>query len=130
MKPITMSKLEKALIACDQGRRVLAIDIPEQAARLAYQAMFDAAQALIFERLDRLPKTHNGVHQQFHDVARREAGLDARLSGDLSAAYLFKQRADYGVEPVAPVTTADAQMVLDRADAFVDAVARRLKPPP
>ena len=125
-----MGKLEKALIACDQGRRVLAIDIPEQAARLAYQAMFDAAQALIFERLDRLPKTHNGVHQQFHDVARREADLDARLSGDLSAAYLFKQRADYGVEPIAPVTATDALMVLDRADVFVEAVARILQPPP
>lgn len=125
-----MSQLAKAQRACEQGRRVLAIDIPEQASRLAYQAMFNAAQALIFERLGRLPKTHNGVHQQFHDISRREAGLPAHLPADLSAAYQFKQRADYDDNDDDPVTTADAQMVLDRADVFVDAVARTLQPPP
>ena len=36
--------------------------LPAHAARAAYLACFHIAQAVIFERDDRAPKTHQGVH--------------------------------------------------------------------
>ena len=39
--------------------------MPEVAAREAYMASFHAAQACLFERDGRAPKTHSGVHAAF-----------------------------------------------------------------
>ena len=50
MKPQTAAYLANAIEAVADARRILAIDIPRQAGRLAYYAEFHAAQALIFER--------------------------------------------------------------------------------
>ena len=51
MKPETADFLSAADIALSKARRILAIDIPDEAARHAYFAQFHAAQALIFERV-------------------------------------------------------------------------------
>jgi uncharacterized protein (UPF0332 family) len=49
----TSAYLAKANQALDKARRVLAIDIAGEAGRHAYYAQFHAAQALIFERMER-----------------------------------------------------------------------------
>lgn len=69
MKEQTANHLANADRLLSQASQILAIDIPGQAARLAYYAQFHAAQALIVERTDKLPKTHNGVDRQFHKLA-------------------------------------------------------------
>ena len=55
MKRQTAAYLTSADEALSDARRILAIGIPRQAARLAYYAQFHAAQALIFEHLARVP---------------------------------------------------------------------------
>ena len=60
MKPETAAYPTSAAEALRDGKAILAIRIPRQAARLAYYAQFHAAQALIFERTDRIPKPIEG----------------------------------------------------------------------
>jgi uncharacterized protein (UPF0332 family) len=57
----TSAYLAKANQALDKARRVLAIHIADKAGRHAYYAQFHAAQALIFERMDKISKSHKGV---------------------------------------------------------------------
>jgi len=51
--------------------------------------MFHAAQALIFERIGKMPKTHHEVHAQFSRLARNEPRI-GELPRFLSRAYDFK----------------------------------------
>jgi uncharacterized protein (UPF0332 family) len=57
--------LEKARQALNEARAIAGIELAEAAGRAAYLAAFHAAQALIFERSGKVPKTHRGVHAQF-----------------------------------------------------------------
>jgi uncharacterized protein (UPF0332 family) len=63
--------------------------MPEVAAREAYMAAFHAAQACLFERDGRAPKTHSGVHAAFGLLAAGEAGLGRRLGSFLAAVEAF-----------------------------------------
>jgi len=69
VKPETAAYLASAAEALKDAKAILAIHIPRQAAHLAYYAQFHAAQALIFERTDRIAKTHRGVKNRFHKLA-------------------------------------------------------------
>ena len=53
MKPQTSAYLDSDEAIRD-AKQILAINIPRQSARLAYYAQFHAAQALIFERTDKV----------------------------------------------------------------------------
>jgi uncharacterized protein (UPF0332 family) len=112
--------------AASNARRVLAIDIPDQAARLAYYAQFHAAQALIFERTATNAKTHKGVDSLFHKLARSEPALPPGLAAALSAAYRFKEAADYDADAAALITTADARDAITTAEHFIAAIRRTL----
>jgi uncharacterized protein (UPF0332 family) len=57
--------LDKARQSLAHARAILAIELGEDAGRAAYLGAFHAAQALIFERTNRVAKTHRGVHAQF-----------------------------------------------------------------
>jgi uncharacterized protein (UPF0332 family) len=92
--------------------------------------MLHAAQALIFERTDRVAKTHRGVKRQFHRLAPNEAGLDPELPSSLSNAYRLKQTADYEIGDLAPVTSSQATEALSAAERFVSQVRQVLDPPP
>ncbi len=111
MKPETAAYLASAAQALTDAKAILAIHIPGQAARLACYAQFHAAQALIFERTDRIAKTHRGVKNQFHKLAKEEPRIDGTLAGDLAASYHFKEAADYetGQESkISPEDSSDA----------------------
>ena len=69
--------------------------MPEVAAREAYMAAFHAAQACLFERDGRAPKTHSGVHAAFGQLAAREPGLGRRLGSFLPRAYNLKDISNY-----------------------------------
>lgn len=126
MKPQTQAYLDSADQAIEHAGRILAINIPSQAARLAYYAQFYAAQGLIFERTNKIAKTHRGVDRQFHKLAMNEQGLTSDLAATLTASYHFKEVADYETGPAANVSREDASEAIAAADEFVAAVKRAL----
>jgi uncharacterized protein (UPF0332 family) len=54
--------LDKARQSLAHAQAILAIELGEDAGRAAYLGAFHAAQAFIFERSNRVAKTHGGVH--------------------------------------------------------------------
>lgn len=130
MKPQTAAYLDNARESLSDAKRILAIDIPRQAGRLAYYAQFHAAQALIFERTGKVAKTHKGVRVQFHQLTRSESALDPRLAGELTAAYHLKEAADYETRPTGLVTSADARDAIASAERFLAGIEAILSPPP
>jgi uncharacterized protein (UPF0332 family) len=106
---------------------VAAIELAEAAGRAAYLAAFHAAQALIFERNAKVPKTHRGVHAQFSRLARDIPKLGAELPRFLSQAYDFKAVADYEIGPDAAVPLAEAISATEAAENFVAQIAELLE---
>ncbi len=127
MKPETAQYLDKARQALKEARATAGIELGEAAARAAYLAVFHAAQAMIFERDAKVPKTHRGVHAQFSRLARNEPTLGTELSRFLSRAYDFKAVADYEIGPDATVPLAEAISATDAAENFVGRIADLLE---
>jgi uncharacterized protein (UPF0332 family) len=119
MKPQAAAYLLKANQSLDKARRVLAINIPDEAGRHAYYAQFHAAQALIFERTDKISKSHKGVSIQFHKLSKTDPAIGSDLAKDLSATYHFKEAADYEIGAAALVSVADADSAIVTAERFV-----------
>ena len=130
MKPQTSAYLDSADEGIRDAKKILAINIPRQAARLAYYAQFHAAQALIFERSNKVAKSHKGVDKEFHRLALAEPTFTFGLAATLSAAYHFKQVADYEAGPVGAVTVADGGDAIAAAELFVMSVRRAIAPLP
>jgi uncharacterized protein (UPF0332 family) len=127
VKPETAQHLDKARQALREARAVAGIELAEAAGRAAYLAGFHAAQALIFERSSKVPKTHRGVHAQFSRFARDEPMLGAELSRFLSQAYDFKAVADYEIGPDATVPLAEAIRAIEAAEDFVRRIGELLE---
>jgi uncharacterized protein (UPF0332 family) len=83
--------LDKARQALSEARAVAEIGLAEAAGRAAYLAVFHAAQALIFERTGKVPRTHRGVHAQFSRLARAEPEIGAELPRFLSQLTISKR---------------------------------------
>ncbi len=130
MTPQTASFLAAADEALSDARGNLSIKISRQAARLAYYAQFHAAQALIFERTSKIAKTHKGVDTQFHKLAKAEPALPPELAGQLSAAYYYKEVADYDTGTAPPITPAQARDAIATAERFVATIRRVLSSAP
>jgi len=126
VKPEAAHYLEKARQALKEARAVAAIELAEAAGPAAYLAAFHAAQALIFERNAKVPKTHRGVHAQFSRLVNDVPELGAELPRFLSRAYDFKAVADYEIGPDATVPLADAITATEAAEDFVDRIAELL----
>jgi uncharacterized protein (UPF0332 family) len=95
--------LDKARQSLAHARAILAIELGEDAGRAAYLGAFHAAQAFIFERSNRVAKTHRGVHGQFLKLATSEPRVDVELRRFLSEGYKLKAVADYETGPDAVV---------------------------
>ena len=128
MKPQTEAFLGAADEALSDARGNLSINIQRQAARLAYYAQFHAAQALIFERTDKITKTHKGVSREFHNLARAEPTLPPELGAKLSAAYYYKEVADYDTGTAPPITRPQARDAIVTAEQFVAVIRQVLTP--
>jgi uncharacterized protein (UPF0332 family) len=79
--------------------------------RTAYLAAYHAAQALIFERIGKVLKTHNRVQSEFLRLTRGETLIDPALRGFLSSSYILKAIADYDTDPsneIPPVRALEA----------------------
>jgi uncharacterized protein (UPF0332 family) len=121
--------LTKARQSLAKARAMLAIDLADEAGRAAYLAAFHAAQAFIFDRTGRTPKTHQGVRAQFGTWARQEAGIALTLRRFLANGYDLKTVADYGIGPDAVVSIEDATDAIETATLFVDCIDTLLRVP-
>ncbi|MBU6298985.1 MAG: HEPN domain-containing protein [Alphaproteobacteria bacterium] len=65
MKPETAAFLAKAEEILERAKALQAQNFTDEAGRAAYLAGFHAAQAILFERHGRTPKTHSGVQTKF-----------------------------------------------------------------
>lgn len=126
MKPQTAAFLEKSRGLLERARKILGVDLNDTAGRTAYLAGFHAAQAFIFERDDRVLKTHKGVQGEFGRLVRDDPVFDIALRTFLGRTYQLKTIADYETGPEAEVTHAQAAEAIATAQRFVDAVEKRI----
>jgi uncharacterized protein (UPF0332 family) len=129
VKPETAAYLANADESLKDAKAILTIQIPRQAARLAYYAQFHAAQALIFERTGKVAKTHRGVKIQFHGLACRDPAIGLNLASELAAHYHFKEAADYETGPENTIGPEDAGEAIRVAERFVAAIKDVLSNP-
>jgi uncharacterized protein (UPF0332 family) len=122
VKPEADLHLAKAPQSLAKARAMLAIELADEAGRAAYLAAFHAAQAFIFDRTGRTPKTHQGVRAQFGTWARQEAGITLTLRRFLTDGYDLKTVADYAIGPDAVVSIGDATDAIATAALFVDCI--------
>jgi len=128
MKPETAAYLDRADRSLSNARAILAINIAEAAGREAYYAAFHAAEALIFERTDKTPKTHSGVRAEFNRLAMDEPAISPELRAFLGQSYRLKEAADYLTGSAVEVTQAQAAAAVDSAGEFVTCVRNVLTP--
>lgn len=127
MKPEAGQYLDKARLSLAHARAILAIGLGDEAGRAAYLAAFHAAQALIFERTNRVAKTHRGVHGQFLKLIADEPRIDAALRRFLSEGYKLKAIADYETGPDAVIPLEQAGAAIEKAGMLFDVVAEILR---
>ncbi len=119
MKEAAAAYLAKARQALDKARRVLAIGLCDEAGRHAYYAAFHAAQALLFERADKVYATHQGVKAEFARLAKSDTRIERKHTAFLARAYSLKSAADYETGAAANVTEAQACEAIGLAEEFV-----------
>ena len=103
-----------------------ATPLAEAAGRAAYLAGFHAAQALLFEREERVVKTHNGVHTEWQRLTRDDKEVDKDLRGFLSRSFQLKVTADYGLDPLDRVTADQASVAITDAARFIALIESKL----
>jgi uncharacterized protein (UPF0332 family) len=113
----------RAWQALREAHAVAGIGLAEAAGRPAHLAAFHAAQALIFDRSAKVPKTHRGVHAQFTRRAKDIPKLGADLPRFLSQAYGFKAVADYEIGRDGTVPLGEAISATNAAENFIDRIA-------
>jgi uncharacterized protein (UPF0332 family) len=124
VKPESAAFLAKSRDFRDRAPTLLAAGFTDEAGRAAYFAGFHAAQAFIFERSGRSPKTHSGVQTEFARWAKREAAIDRELRAFLGRAFNLKSIADYATGSDSKVTPAQAEKAIAAAHRFVAAIER------
>ena len=115
----------------EEAHKIAAIGVLKSAARSAYYAGFHAAQAMIFERLIKVAKTHSGVRAEFSRLAV-ELDDPVRYKAFMGQGYSFKEAADYSTKSEGQITWSKLPGLVEDAAAMVDAVeaALRLRPGP
>jgi len=110
---------------CPAGAKTIAATgLSDVAAREAYLAAYHAAEAYIFERINKAAKTHRGVRSQFSRLARREPSIRREFLTFLARGYEFKTIADYGIGPaIDAISPDDANFAIDTAARFINAIA-------
>ena len=122
MKPETRAFLTKSKEFLDRGSALLAQNFADDAGRAAYLAGFHAAQALIFEKKGRSPKSHGGVQSEFALLVRNEPTIDRDLRAFLGRTYNLKAIADYETGPGSKVSIPQATEAIAAARGFVAAI--------
>jgi uncharacterized protein (UPF0332 family) len=111
--PEAAAFLAKSREILHRAPALLALDFTDDAGRAAYLAGFHAAQAFIFERAGRSPKTHAGVQSEFARWAKSEETIDIELRAFLGRAFNLKAIADYETGPDSKVSSAQASQAIE-----------------
>jgi uncharacterized protein (UPF0332 family) len=122
VKAQTAASLEKAKELLGQARTMLGAGLSEAAGRTAYLAGFHAAQALIFERHDRIFKTHSAVQGEFARLVKDDPRFAPGLRVFLGRAYNLKSIADYETGPDSHISYGQAAETIVNAEKFVGAL--------
>jgi uncharacterized protein (UPF0332 family) len=115
--------LAKARLTLGHARKMMTVDLTEDAGRAAYLVAFHAAEALIFERTGKVTKTHKGSHSEFARLEVSEPAIDSDLRRFLPRAYDLKSICDYELGPEAVVSQQQALAAIETSAAF--AIASR-----
>jgi uncharacterized protein (UPF0332 family) len=127
VSPEVADCLNRARLHLEKARNFLnVLHYSDEAARAAYLAGFNAAQALVFTHRGRIARTHRGLRSAFAELARDQLSLDPGFTRFLAEAYRSKENVDYGGGDAAPVTEAEAQQMIETADRFIKAIAKIL----
>ena len=81
-----------------------------------------AAQAFLFEREDRVFKSHKGVHGEFARLVKGDPRFDGELRAFLGRTYNLKAIADYEAGPSSNVSSAQAAEAIAAVQRFVAAI--------
>ena len=107
---------------------MLGVGLSEDAGRAAYLAAFHAAQALIFERTDKIHKTHGGVQTEFLCLTKGDPEFPSDQRVFLSRAYNLKAVADYETGSGSEVSAQKASESVAGARRFVEIIHQALTP--
>ncbi len=69
-----------------------------------------------------IAKTHRGVKNQFHKLAKEDPRIDRSLAADLAATYHIKEAADYETGQEGAIGPEDASDAICAAERFVEAI--------
>jgi len=127
LKPETAEFLSKSRELLERAPALLAHGFAEEAGRAAYLAGFHAAQAFIFEKAGRSPRTLSGVHSEFARLSKLETSIDAALRTFLGRAFNLKTIADYGTGPASKINYDRAAGAIEAAQRFLAAIEGFLK---
>lgn len=119
MKPASALQLAKAWEDSSDVRQILQIGLTKDAARSAYHAAFHAAEALIFEKTNRIAKTHSGVRGELAHLAKNDSQITRIMTSSLGTAYKYKEVDNYDTEPNTVITIAEVEDAILLADDFV-----------
>ena len=111
--------LAKAAKLLNEADTMLSVNLNEAAGRSAYLAAFHARQALLFQHLGKVLKTHAGVHAEFLRLTRNDSRLDPDLRVFLSRSHNLKAIADYEIEPEVGLTPTRAAEAIATGRRFV-----------
>ena len=111
--------MDQAKVTLARADIMLHTCLNEDAGRAAYLACFHTAQAYIFERTDKVAKTHHGVQTEFRRLTRHDPSVDPDLRRFLDQAYDFKSAADYFTGPGGTESHEEAAEALETARRFV-----------
>jgi uncharacterized protein (UPF0332 family) len=114
--------LEKANKFLREADTMLGVDLFDAAGRAAYLAGFHAAQALIFEHLGKVFKSHAGVHAEFLRLTKDDPRLVGEMRAFLSRAYNLKAIADYETGPGSEVSAERAAEAVAGGKLFVASI--------
>lgn len=103
---------------------MLGVGLNEDAGRTAYLAGFHAAQALIFEKTNRVFKKHGTVQGEFGRLVKDDPRVETDLRAFVGRAYNFKAIADYETGPDSHVSADSARGAVRTARRFVECVTR------
>lgn len=126
MKAESADYLAKAVECLDAAIKIIALPLPEVAAKEAYLAVYHAAHAYVYEATGKAVKSHSGMRAMFSRTTKDDPRVPLGLSAVLAQAYKFKEIADYGTGPRSAVTAKEAQDLIVQAKDPVETITQLL----
>jgi uncharacterized protein (UPF0332 family) len=125
LSPEAEAELETARGDLSDAKKLAEIGLTKISARSAYYAAFHAAEAFIFERINKAVKTHSGVRTELARLLKDTPGAREVLPAFLARSYRFKEISDYG-KPDDVVSETDMRGAIEGAERFIEDIVNLL----